>query len=116
MVNLWKRNKIDWIEEALSGKPIRKKISMPGMWFFQSTLAVAMPQLQGLGNATAVQERTVRFGVAAQFTDNVTRDLFHSKYVRFEGGFPGRHVLSSAMNWSHSHAIHGQSSTLRSDR
>ena len=86
------------------------------MWFFQPAIAVAVPQLQRLGNATAFHKRTVRFGVAAQFINNVILNPFHSKFVTFESGFPGRHVLSSAMILSYSHAIHGQSSTLRSDR
>jgi hypothetical protein len=32
--------------------------------------------LQGLGNATAVQQRTLRFGVAAQLADDVVRIHF----------------------------------------
>ncbi len=52
------------------------EISMQGMWFLQSKFAVAVPQLQGLGNATAVQQRSVRFGVAAQLTDDVVRIHF----------------------------------------
>lgn len=46
-------------------------LSMQGVRFFQSAIAVAMPQLQGLGDSTTVYQRSIRLGVATQFTVDV---------------------------------------------